>query len=472
MARTAADGLEARDFKSMNSSAMNLFQCGHVQQIQVTFSQQRLFLSANCLPEMRKDRVYKVIISLSKTTWDILSAACGCPGGCGPVASCKHIAALCYAFCNFCEHGLLPDFLTCTDKLSEWNKPRSKKVDPIPVSDLQAHQLVKKSELITIKRMPRVPSNYDPRPINLRETSSTTVDNLRADLLLLPQPCAFLTILVPQVERALHDHTYSKPAADATDDLVQQSTSLMKESCPFGPEELQMKSEEMVKQLNMSTNSRNKVEVDTREQSNCVLWYQMRYPRITGSKCGRILTQKSKTKALLIDVLYSKPLDPIPLPIKWGRDKEPLAQYKYVDFLRSRGHHNLTVHKCGFYVHPHKGWLGASPDGVVYDPTVSDSQGILEIKCPYSARDCTVEEACKDTSFYCFLNGTNLRLKEDHHYYHQVQLQLYVCGSEYSWCDFCVYTNKDIAVERIRPDLQWQQQKLPQLQDYFYNYIL
>ena len=83
-----------------------------------------------------------------------------------------------------------------------------------------------------------------------------------------------------------------------------------------------------------------------------------------------------------------------------------------------------------------------------------------------------VEEACKDTSFYYFLNGTNLRLKEDHHYYHQVQLQLHVCGSECFWCDFCVYTNKDIAVERIIPDLQWQQQKLPQLQDYFYNYIL
>ena len=93
---------------------------------------------------MRKDRVYKVIISLSKTTWDMLSAACGCPGGCGPVASCKHIAALCYAFCDFCEHGVLPHFLTCTDKLSKWNRPRSKKVDPIPVSDVQAHQLVKK----------------------------------------------------------------------------------------------------------------------------------------------------------------------------------------------------------------------------------------------------------------------------------------------------------------------------------------
>ena len=323
VARTAADGLEARDFKSMNSSAMHLFQCGHVQQIQVAFSQERLFLSANCLPEMKKDRVYKVIISLCKSTWDILSAACGCPGGCGPVASCKHIAALCYAFCSFCEHGVLPDFLTCTDKLNEWNRPRSKKVNPILVSDLQAHQLVKKGEFITIKRAPRVPSNYDPRPISMRETSSTAVDNLRADLLSLPQPCAFVTILVPQVERSLHDHTYSKPAADATEDFEQQYIHI-KESCPFSPDGIQVKCEEMVKQLNMSPNSKNQVEFYTRKQSDCALWYQVRFPRITGSKCGRILTQKSKTKALLVDILYSKPMDPVPLPIKWGRDNEPL----------------------------------------------------------------------------------------------------------------------------------------------------
>jgi len=43
--RTAADGLEARDFKSMNSSAMNLFQCGCVQQIQVALSQEYFLIS-------------------------------------------------------------------------------------------------------------------------------------------------------------------------------------------------------------------------------------------------------------------------------------------------------------------------------------------------------------------------------------------------------------------------------------------
>ena len=47
VARTASNGLEVQDFKSMNSSAMNLFRYGHVQQIQVTSSHERLFISAN-----------------------------------------------------------------------------------------------------------------------------------------------------------------------------------------------------------------------------------------------------------------------------------------------------------------------------------------------------------------------------------------------------------------------------------------
>ena len=75
-------------------------------------------------------------------------------------------------------------------------------------------------------------------------------------------------------------------------------------------------------------------------------------------------------------------------------------------FLKSKGHLNLSVCKCGSYVHPDKGWLGASPDDVVHDPTAIDTQRILEIKCPYTVRNCTIAEACKDTMFYCFWDGT------------------------------------------------------------------
>ena len=63
--RTAIDGLQCGDFKS-DESAMNLFRCGHVQQIEVGTTSDELLLQAKCLPEIKKDRVYKLSISTSK----------------------------------------------------------------------------------------------------------------------------------------------------------------------------------------------------------------------------------------------------------------------------------------------------------------------------------------------------------------------------------------------------------------------
>ena len=51
---------------------------------------------AKCVPEMRKDRVYVILLSLDTETQDIIRAQRGCPAGKGPCASCKHIGALCF----------------------------------------------------------------------------------------------------------------------------------------------------------------------------------------------------------------------------------------------------------------------------------------------------------------------------------------------------------------------------------------
>ena len=65
-----------------------------------------LFVRAKCCLEMRKDRIYKQILSLSDS-YNIVSAKCGCPAGVGTQATCKHVGALCYTLANFCQCGQL-----------------------------------------------------------------------------------------------------------------------------------------------------------------------------------------------------------------------------------------------------------------------------------------------------------------------------------------------------------------------------
>ena len=138
--RTVCDSLSAADFKSMNRAAENLFRCGHVKNIKICHKNDFLFVKKSCIHEMRRDRVYELGVVLGQRNMAILQAECGCPAGRGPSGSCKHIEALCYTLADFCRLGTLPEFLTCTDTIQEWNRPRPQRIDPIPVHELGARR--------------------------------------------------------------------------------------------------------------------------------------------------------------------------------------------------------------------------------------------------------------------------------------------------------------------------------------------
>ena len=108
----------ASDFKAINKSSLNLFKCGHDQDIMIAFDK-HVCIQAKCLPEMRKDWTYKLLLVLELDAFDIVAAECGCPAGKGPYGSSKHIGALCYALEDFSSFGRLPDFLTSTDQLQQ-----------------------------------------------------------------------------------------------------------------------------------------------------------------------------------------------------------------------------------------------------------------------------------------------------------------------------------------------------------------
>ena len=95
------------------------------------------------------------------------------------------------------------------------------------------------------------------------------------------------------------------------------------------------------------------------------------------------------------------------------KNNEAKARQEYVKYMEENGHHGIKTTLAGFVVHPHKCWLGASPDAWVSDPSVRDKQGIAEFKCPYSKAFVHPEEACKDTNFYCSITNGKLHLKKN-----------------------------------------------------------
>ena len=309
-------------------------------------------MKANCLPEMRKDRVYKILLFLDLESSDIVAAECGCPAGKAPCASCKHIGAMCFALEEFSRFGHLPEFLTCTDQLQQWNRPRPKKLEVIPVAKLSS----RRSE--TLKKVSRSTSvsTFDPPPPAHHKLGHDAIETLRCDLLALNQPLAFLDILVPSADKVRHDHTYSLPPQDdvptvnveCEDESDEQDISF----CPSDKYESDVKLS-----VNVSLEDWERIERETRGQSSQQDWYAVRSKRITGSKCGKILNQKKKTVSLLRQCLYPKPLDPPPASIPWGGHQESIAIRKYISYKTTTIHSPVSVEKCGFIIPQQKGGL-------------------------------------------------------------------------------------------------------------------
>ena len=86
------------------------------------------------------------------------------------------------------------------------------------------------------------------------------METLRCDLLSLNQPCAFLDILVPSLDKITHDHTYSllsgydKREPSESDVLHCTTSDNLKAICA-----------EIKSTLNLSSVERERIERDTEE---------------------------------------------------------------------------------------------------------------------------------------------------------------------------------------------------------------
>jgi len=101
------------------------------------------------------------------------------------------------------------------------------------------------------------------------------------------------------------------------------------------------------------------------------------------------MSQKSNYEKLAEEILHSKIPDTIP-SLRWRRMHENDAFTMYLENYLDCNEQE-AIRKAGFFVDA-PCFIGASPDEII--EVDGNIQKIIEIKCPYSFRHCSVEEAC------------------------------------------------------------------------------
>ena len=67
----SADSKLKQDFKSLRESSFQMFKAGHVHDICLKAGFRTLIIISSCLPDMRKDKIYSLMIRIEVPTADI-----------------------------------------------------------------------------------------------------------------------------------------------------------------------------------------------------------------------------------------------------------------------------------------------------------------------------------------------------------------------------------------------------------------
>ena len=102
---------------------------------------------------------------------------------------------------------------------------------------------------------------------------------------------------------------------------------------------------------------------------------------------GRVINRKfAPFEKFLNSIFNSKPINAASLD--YGKRHETCGKAKYLETYKGR-----HIHECGLVINPYFQFLGASPDGMPCDNGLT---GIVEIKCPFTARNMNLVDACED----------------------------------------------------------------------------
>ena len=196
------------------------------------------------------------------------------------------------------------------------------------------------------------------------------------------------------------------------------------------------------------------IEKSTREQSDSNAWKEHRKGRLTASEHHELYSKFNtiskvrspthpKTALRSCSIIFpddkSKNLE----PVKWGRDNEGSA-LKAFYVKEDVKHIEFKLENAGLFLDKDRGYIGASPDGIMYCKCYGKS--ILEVKWLYNICNSFIKEDIDKCSFLSTDNG-GVTINKGHKYYTQVISQIQHSKSNQAY--FIVWTTKDSFIKIV-----------------------
>jgi len=372
---------------------------------------------------------------------------------------------------DFCQRGLKESSepVSCTSKLCSWNVPRNVRVQPKPIDEI----VITKYSFGKEARKTAKNSLYDPRAPEDRTINTERLETLCSNLSKSMQTSSFFLFynIKPQNhdENVTVDSVVESIPENAPDIEIKEDYDL-----PFNDiydiSTLNFKSMMDIYSEKTDDKEIELIERMTRGQSNNNAWRELRSIKLTASNFKSAATRTSEPDKLLKNIMYlSNTRKPVPA-LEYGHLNEPHAVADYITLKAKEGNTNCKVWEVGTIISKLRPGYGASLDRMVFDPLAKGKEkGGLEVKCPFSKRGMSVEEACLDKNFCLAMNDEQVpKLKHGHDYFYQVQGQMFVC--ELKWIDFVVWFGPgNLIVDRIHFEQEWWHSfALPRI-DYFYR---
>ncbi|GFR09310.1 yqaJ domain-containing protein [Trichonephila clavata] len=210
----------------------------------------------------------------------------------------------------------------------------------------------------------------------------------------------------------------------------------------------------------ISVTCNNDLEECTRGQWISERWREEKSVRLSSSSFKEILCRRLSSSANLVKrLLYGSRLTT--KAMRYGLANEEIARKSY------SSKYSIDVKDCGLFVDPENPYLCTSPDGLIR------SDGLLEIKCPYSAKNSkNLKEFCASNKKYGLTihDDGSIHLPSTHKFYYQIQGQLNITNRQ--WCDLFLWCGDDTLTIRVKRDKHFWNNNLPKLKQFYFNLIL